>query len=235
MGIVLCICKSPLWFLHGEIWCLLRHLGWSLVDCLYERNFRQDSLYHSMWRPSCVCGVYELWRIMLQVPDSPITNLKMGEFPAKLRPFLLFKASSLRLGNISLESRKSGSETLNVWYVLRTFTIQIGQIQVSIPVPLSIWGWIEDARPSHKCECHRFGKTPSIWAIYYKSLTWFKAIWGDLGWGRYKLPRCIWRIHEPDSFSERFGWTFKGWTWVKMVSFEAPSRMTSKHLRRFGV
>ena len=49
-----------------------------------------------------------------------------------------------------------------------------------------------------------------IWAIYYKSLTWF-TIWGDLGWGRYKLPRYITflgdRVHEKTpSFATIASW-----------------------------
>ena len=51
----------------------------------------------------------------------------------------------------------------------------------------------------------------SFWAIYYKSLTWFKAIlegfpywttiWGDLGWGRYKLPRSFLKFQKESSLS----------------------------------
>ena len=46
-----------------------------------------------------------------------------------------------------------------------------------------------------------FSNGQQIWPIYHKSLTGFKAIlggilvlnqiWGDLGWGRYNLPRQI--------------------------------------------
>lgn len=116
---------------------------------------------HSMWRPSCVC-VWGVWIMAHYVTSTWFTNHQSqnGEnFQQNHDPFCCLRRLPLRLGNGSVESWKSGSQTLNVWYVSPTFTIQIGQIQVSIPVPLSIWGWIEDARPSQKCDCHLFGKT----------------------------------------------------------------------------
>ena len=149
-----------------------------------------------------VCGVYKLCYKYL------IHQSQDGEnFQQNHDPFCCLRRLPLRLGNISLESWKSGSQTLNVWYVLPTFTIEIGQIQV-----YKYTSAIEYLGMDWRCKTFSQMRVSSVWK-----------------------DTSIWRIHEPDSLLERFGWTFQGWTWVKMVSFEVPSRMTSKHLRRFGV
>ena len=101
----------PPWFLHGKIWCLLRHFGWSLVDCLYECNFLTGTRYTLDVTPIMFVGCIHY------VTSTWFTNLKRENFQQNHDPFCCLRRLPLRLGNISLESWKSGSQTLNVWHV----------------------------------------------------------------------------------------------------------------------